>query len=161
MRNTLSTLKANRALRIACAWLLASLCTAVWAPAAYAAGGRPGERRAQAARQAAAVELRSSVVVLARTNDRRGSARQEPSLASQLAVPGEDWRDSGVALWLPSAVRCDLCVATAASSRPGVPSIAHFDLRTITNRLTTLQIRDTTFKVTSLSPLWLSVRKPF
>ena len=58
-------------------------------------------------------------------------------------------------------VRCDLCAASAATAEPGVATILNLDLRAITNRLTTLQIRDTTVKVTSLAPFGLLVRKPF
>lgn len=105
------------------------------------------------------MEARRSVVVGVRADAGHWRGHAEP-LASQLQVRGL-WPESGSPFAAATAVRCDLCAASAAGAQPGQQNIVHIDLRAITNRLTTLQIADTTVKLTSLSPLGLQIRKPF
>ncbi len=153
-------------------WVVAALLGLSSASALAASKGH--RKRAKVVRKQ--LEPRRSVVVLGdtdadlRNSDGRGQwARTSP--AGRLAVTS-DWppRLGGSAIGgsmaiadahSPGGLRCDLCVASAASAEPGVASIPSLDLRAITNRLTTLQIRDTTVKLTSLSPFGLLVRKPF
>lgn len=109
------------------------------------------------------VETRRSVVV--------GPGILAALDGSQLAGPSERIRVS-YPEWLANhaarvpgrtdVVRCDLCIASASEFQPGESVIVTpVDVRSWTNRLTTLKISDATVKLTSLSPLGLQLRKSF
>lgn len=89
---------------------------------------------------------------------------QLAGLSERIRVSDPEWLANHAAR-VPGrkdVVRCDLCSASAADFQPGAPGIvAPVDVRSWTNRLTTLQISDATVKLTSLSPLGLQLRKSF
>lgn len=102
------------------------------------------------------VEVRHSVVVIgAKADPSRDQAERRHPLS--LTEPS----DGAELLRQAPNVRCDVCASTAAGAQPGQQSIFVLDLRSITNRLTTVQFRGATLKVTSFSPLGLQFRKPF
>lgn len=112
-----------------------------------------------------AVEPHHSVVVVAgRAGGFRATAPDPTTpipLAARLQLHTQ-WLSDHDRLARPASVRCDVCVTTAATAQPGQVSIFKaLDLRSITNRLTTLQIRTATLKITSLSPVGLQFRQPF
>ncbi|MSQ83656.1 MAG: hypothetical protein EXR77_12355 [Myxococcales bacterium] len=118
-----------------------------------------------------AVEPHHSVVVVASraggvrnsaTDPNTGTDANTPiALAARLQLHTQ-WLSDHDRLARPASVRCDVCVTTAATAQPGQVSIFKaLDLRSITNRLTTLQIRTATLKITSLSPVGLQFRQPF
>ncbi len=87
------------------------------------------------------------------------SGRQGGEVRHPLALAGPT--DDTEVLRRAPTVRCDVCAATAAAAQPGQQSIFVLDLRSITNRLTTVQFRDATLRLTSVSPIGLQFRKPF
>ncbi len=84
--------------------------------------------------------------------------------AARIRVSDPEWLANHAARvpGRPDVVRCDLCTSSAAQFQPGEAVIvAPVDVRSWTNRLTTLKISDATVKITSFSPLGLQLRKSF
>lgn len=84
--------------------------------------------------------------------------------AARIRVSDPEWLANHAARvpGRPDVVRCDLCTSSASEFQPGEAVIvAPVDVRSWTNRFTTLKISDATVKITSLSPLGLQLRKSF
>lgn len=86
---------------------------------------------------------------------------------ARVGMTEKDWLDrhAGRVSGRQQELRCDLCARSAvaaATALPGEPAISpQIDMDSLTRRLTTLQIADSTVRVTSVSPLGLLFRKPF
>ena len=137
--------------------LFAVVAWAVFAAPAVAdaAAGSRSARASVRTRAPAKVEPHHSVVVIGA----RAAASQRETTGDQPRA-GADERAGGLLERAPN-IRCDVCANTAAGALPGQPSIFVLDLRSLTNRLTSVQFRGATLKLTSFSPLGLQFRKPF
>ncbi|MBM4341884.1 MAG: hypothetical protein FJ100_00705 [Deltaproteobacteria bacterium] len=141
---------------VAATVILAGWCWVGSADAAPVASRSAAHAAARARAAAKRIEPRHSVVVLAARPDAgRAPSMPGPGWASGTAADGAD-----LLAHAPN-VRCEVCASTAAAAQPGQQSIFVLDLRSITHRLTTVQFRDATLKLTSFSPLGLQFRKPF